>query len=86
MLANLHNYKIKYNLRVAVDESRTTRGDKSYNIGGYKIPIQCRGSLKDISSACKPDFGGILAVAIKKSVTDKVKDELGEKLKDFIKF
>ncbi|MEE9551601.1 MAG: AsmA family protein, partial [Gammaproteobacteria bacterium] len=75
MLANLNNYKIKYNLKVAVDESRTTRGDKSYNIGGYKIPIKCRGLLTDISSACKPDYGGILKIALKKGLLEKLFDK-----------
>jgi len=39
MLANFHDNTIKYNLAIAVDESSATRGEESFNIGGYKVPI-----------------------------------------------
>lgn len=65
-LGNLRNNSIKYDLSVAVVEESTTRGSENYNIGGYAIPIRCRGSLDDLASACEPDYGKLLGVAIQK--------------------
>ena len=80
MLANLHDNTIKYNLQVGVEESRTSRGEKQYNLGGYKIPIKCRGKLNAIESACQPDLEGLAAVALKKGIQEKIEEQLGEKL------
>ena len=89
-LANLHDNTIKYDLKVAVDETSATRGEQRYNIGGYKIPIRCNGKLDHLESACQPDLAGIAKVAVEKGVKDKIKESidenLGEKLKDLIKF
>ncbi len=79
-LGNLRNNSIKYDLSVAVVEGGTTRGDANYNIGGYAIPIRCRGSLDDLASACKPDYGKLLGVAIKKGLLDKLGESIGIEL------
>jgi len=79
-LANLRNNSIKYNLSVAVVEDSATRGEANYNIGGYAIPIRCRGSLDDLASACKPDYGKLLGVAVKKGLLDKLGESIGIKL------
>jgi len=76
-LGNLRNNSIKYDLSVAVVEESTTRGSQNYNIGGYAIPIRCRGSLDDLASACEPDYGKLLGVAIQKGALDKVGDMIG---------
>jgi len=76
-LGNLRNNSIKYDLSVAVVEGGTTRGEANYNIGGYAIPIRCRGSLDDLASACKPDYGKLLGVAIQKGALDKLGEVIG---------
>jgi len=79
-LGNLRNNSIKYDLSVAVVEGGTIRGNENYNIGGYAIPIRCRGSLDDLASACKPDYGKLLGVAIKKGLLDKLGESIGIEL------
>lgn len=81
-LGNLRNNSIKYDLSVAVVEGGTIRGEENYNIGGYAIPIRCRGSLDDLASACKPDYGKLLGVAIKKGLLDKLGESIGIKKTD----
>lgn len=76
-LGNLRNNSIKYDLSVAVVEDRATRGTENYNIGGYAIPIRCRGSLDDLASACEPDYGKLLGVAIQKGALDALGDAIG---------
>jgi len=80
MLANFHDNTIKYNLAIAVDESSATRGEERFNIGGYKVPIKCRGSLDAISTACQPDYAELAKIALQKSVMDKIGDSIGIKL------
>ena len=76
-LGNLRNNSIKYDLSVVVVEESTTRGTENYNIGGYAIPIRCRGSLDDLASACAPDYGKLLSVAIQKGALDALGDAIG---------
>ncbi len=71
-LGNLRNNSIKYNLSVAVVEENVVRGEENYNIGGYVIPIRCRGSLDDLAGACKPDYGKLLSAAVQKGALDKL--------------
>ena len=88
ILANLHNNTMKYDATVRVDEKSATQGEKRYNLGGYKVPIKCRGKMG--GSACKPDVGDLVADLAKREVEKKVKDKLedavGDKLKDLFKF
>lgn len=80
IIANLHDNSMKYDAKVRVDEKRTAAGEKEYNLGGYKVPIKCRGEIG--GSACKPDVGDLIADLAKKQVEDKVKDVIGDKVKD----
>ena len=79
MLANLNDDSIKYDMRVSVDETRTTKGEKTYNIGGYKLPVRCRGQLS--APDCKPDAADIATLLYKKVGKDVLKDALGIKSK-----
>ena len=76
-LGNLRNNSIKYDLSVAVVEDSATRGTDNYNIGGYAIPIRCRGSLDNLAGACAPDYGKLLGVAIQKGALDKLGESIG---------
>jgi AsmA protein len=78
MLVNLNDMTWKYDLKVAVVEASATRGEENYNLGGYEIPIKCRGKVD--SKNCVPDLGGLLAAAGEKMVEDKFKDFLNKKL------
>jgi AsmA protein len=79
MLANLNNGTIKYDMKVAVEETRTTRGEKTYNIGGYKLPVRCRGQFS--APDCKPDAADIATLLYQKGGKDLLKDVLGIKTK-----
>ena len=91
MLANLHNNTVKYDLKLSVAEARQ-EGAGNYNLGGYTVPIQCRGAIE--SPTCLPDFGNILkqvaTSAVTKKIGDKLKDAIGgdagEALKQIFKF
>lgn len=79
MLANLNDGTIKYDMKVAVEETRATRGEKTYNIGGYKLPVRCRGQLS--APDCKPDVADIATLLYQKVGKDVLKDALGIKPK-----
>ncbi|MGR8949262.1 MAG: AsmA family protein [Gammaproteobacteria bacterium] len=92
MIANLHDNSIKYDAKVRVDEKSATQGEKNYNLGGYKVPIKCRGRIS--GAACQPDIGDLVGELAKSQVKEQVKekledalgDKVGDKLKDLFKF
>ncbi|MGE4615803.1 MAG: AsmA-like C-terminal region-containing protein, partial [Gammaproteobacteria bacterium] len=78
MLANLHNNTLKYNLKLGVSEARKGADGGDYNLGGYSVPIKCRGAIE--SPTCLPDFGDIIKQVAKSAITK----EIGKKLQDAI--
>ena len=76
-LVDLSNNHIDYDLSIVATEQSVTRGEEHYNIGGYQIPIKCRGTLENIASACKPDFAKLLSDVAKKAVVEKIGDKIG---------
>jgi len=64
-------------MKVAVVEKTATSADERYNLGGYDIPIRCRGLVTQIDTACAPDYGGLLGAAVKKGVLEKLGESLG---------
>lgn len=78
IVANLHNNTIKYDAKVIVDASSAQRGESNYNLGGYTVPIRCRGKLG--ADACKPDIGDLVAEIGKSAV----KKEVGKQLEKAI--
>ncbi|MGE0387622.1 MAG: AsmA family protein [Gammaproteobacteria bacterium] len=54
LIANLVTRQVNYDLAVGVDKSRQTYAQQSYNLGGYTIPVRCRGTLSD--PGCGPDY------------------------------
>lgn len=92
VVADLRNDTMKYDAKVSVDSGTTQRGESTYNLGGYTVPIRCRGKLG--ADACKPDIGDIVAEigksAIKKEIGKKLEDAIGgdagEALKKLFKF
>lgn len=89
MLANLADHTIKYDARVIVDETSAEQGASQYNLGGYAIPIRCRGEIG--GSSCLPDFGELAKNAAAKAVKDKLKEKLedsgaGKALKKLLNF
>ncbi|MBT8446962.1 MAG: AsmA family protein, partial [Gammaproteobacteria bacterium] len=77
ILADLNTNTINYGLRLSVDESTVERGTERYNLGGFSIPIDCRGSIS--APNCQPDYQEIVAKALQRVVTDKLGDLLGGK-------
>jgi hypothetical protein len=77
-LANLNNETIQYDMKVNVDETSATRGEKRYNIGGYEIPVKCRGQLS--KPDCKPDLGDIAKVLLQKGGEEKLRGLLEKSL------
>lgn len=92
IVANLHNDTMKYDAQVAVDQGALQRGESNYNIGGYTVPIRCRGKLG--ADACKPDAGNIIAEigknALQKEVGKQIEKAIGgdagKALKNLLKF
>lgn len=78
MLINLNDETWKYDLKAEADSSSVTSGDERYNIGGYSLPIKCRGKIAD--KKCVPDAGKIAKELLKGVVQDKVQDAIGDKL------
>lgn len=82
MLANLHDNSLKYDLKLTVDATRTSSGTANYNLGGYAVPIQCRGKIDEPS--CLPDLGDILKQVAITAAKKQVEDAIGDKLKDAV--
>jgi hypothetical protein len=79
MLVNLNDNSIKYDLKLAVTEQRTSTATDTYKLGGYEVPIACRGMVN--SPSCLPDFGHILGDVAKDAAKKKIEKALGKKLK-----
>ncbi len=75
ILANLNDNTIKYGLRLSVDESSAQQGTQRYNLGGFSIPIDCRGYIS--APNCQPDYEEIVAKAVKRVVEDKLGELIG---------
>lgn len=78
MLINLNDETWKYDLKAAVDAASATSGDQRYNIGGYSLPIKCRGKIADMK--CLPDEGEIAREVLKGVAQEKVQEAIGDKL------
>ena len=78
ILADLQNNKVKYDMTVAVDEQ--AKGEVKYNLGGYTIPIACRGDIANPS--CLPDFGQLLEKMVKDAATKEIKKKLDDAIGD----
>lgn len=79
MLVNLNDKTIKYDLQLAVAEQRSNSAGKVYKLGGYDVPIACRGRVDRPS--CLPDFGHILGAVAKDAAKKKIEKALGKQLK-----
>jgi hypothetical protein len=82
MLANLHDNTLKYDLELGVTEQRTQAGTAHYNLGGYDVPIQCRGQIEEPS--CLPDFGQIMAQVVKGAAKKEVEKAVGKQLEKIL--
>ena len=58
--------------------ARTARGEETFNIGGYGVPIQCRGSFE--KPRCLPDADQIAKALFKQTGEEKLKGLLEKKL------
>lgn len=79
MLVNLNDNSLKYDLTLAVAEQRTATATNTYKLGGYEVPIACRGQVD--SPSCLPDFGHILGAVAKDAAKKKIEKAVGKKLK-----
>ncbi|MCC6710139.1 MAG: AsmA family protein [Gammaproteobacteria bacterium] len=82
MLVNLNDNTIKYDLSLGVTEQRTTTATNTFKLGGYEVPIACRGQVD--SPSCLPDFGHILGDVAKDAAKKKIEKAVGKKLKGLI--
>ena len=87
MLANLNDMTIKYDSKIAVDAASAEQGTERFNLGGYEVPIRCRGEISGRS--CLPDLADIAknaaTAAVKEKVKEKVKEAVGGKAGDALK-
>lgn len=79
MLVNLNDNSIKYDLTLGVTEQRTTTATNTFKLGGYEVPIACRGLLD--SPSCLPDFANILAAVAKDAAKKNIEKAVGKQLK-----
>ena len=92
VLANLNDMTIHYDTRISIDEGQVEKGAKQYKLGGYVIPLRCRGVISGTS--CLPDLGELAKTAATNAVKEKVKQKLekavgggaGKALKNLLKF
>jgi uncharacterized protein involved in outer membrane biogenesis len=70
MLLNLNDETWKYDLYAKADATRTTQGEKTFNLGDYGVPIKCRGKI--IEKSCIPDAGEILKTIGKDLLLDAI--------------
>jgi hypothetical protein len=75
MLVDLKNDAIDYRLQADVDKSRVTRGEEDYDLGGYGVPIRCRGTLTE--PGCLPDIEQIGKAVVKDYATTAIQRALG---------
>ncbi|NKB36401.1 MAG: AsmA family protein [Gammaproteobacteria bacterium] len=69
-LARLTDMTWKYKLKAGVDERSVAKNNETYNVGGYKIDINCRGKLDP--NNCKPDAFKLAGEAVQKLLLDKI--------------
>jgi AsmA protein len=79
MLVNLNDNSLKYDLTLAVAEQTTSSASNTYKLGGYEVPIACRGQIE--SPSCLPDFGHILGAVAKDAAKKKIEKAVNKKLK-----
>lgn len=92
MLANLNDMTIKYDSKIAVDAASAEQDSQRYNLGGYVVPIRCRGEIS--GKSCLPDLADLAKTAATAAVKEKVKEKLqdavggkaGDALKKLLKF
>ena len=80
LLANLNDMSWNYDLLLSVNETTASTESERYNIGGYSIPAKCKGLIAN--KRCVPDVGSLLTTIFKKSLQDKLFEEIGLKKKD----
>ncbi len=78
ILANLNDGSMSMDLQVSVDASTVTSAENEYDLGGYTLPIVCRGAVS--SPSCRPNAEKILKRALEKAVTNKLGDLLQRRL------
>jgi len=82
-LVNLANDTIAFNLIALVDENPAT-DERAYDIGGYRLPIACTGTLNNPS--CLPDIQAIIAgavsSAVQRSLTDLLQRAVGNEAQE----
>lgn len=87
MLANLNDMTIKYDSKISVDAASAEQDTHRYNLGGYSVPIRCRGEIS--GKSCLPDLGELAkaaaTAAVKKKVEEKLQDAVGGKAGDALK-
>ncbi len=70
VLARLSDMSWNYNLKAGVSERSVAKGEETYNVGGYKIDINCSGKLDP--NNCKPDAFKLAGEAVQKMLLDKL--------------
>jgi len=74
ILLNLNDNSLDYDLETSVDRATATRGEEEYDIGGYSVPIACRGNVD--SPVCTPDVEAIVRRALGNEIERRVGDFL----------
>lgn len=74
VLLDLNDNSIAYDLDASVDRATATTATEEYDIGGYTVPIACRGNVE--SPSCTPDIEAILRRALGNEIERRLGDFL----------
>lgn len=77
-LVDLGLETIDFRLLVEIDEATVTSSETEYDLGGYSLPIACRGSID--GPRCLPDAEQIIAAAVTTAVQERLGNFLQERL------
>lgn len=77
-LVDLNDDTINYNLIATVEPGTATSNDEQFDIGGYELPIACKGSINNPS--CLPDAQQIIRAAVTNEVQQRIGDFIQDRL------
>jgi len=79
---NLKSESIGLNLSLEVPPSRENTRKEAYNLGGYVVPVTCKGNLQN--PGCKPDLEPLLKTIVKNKAQKQIEKIIGNKIRDAI--
>ena len=80
--ANLIKEQLQLDLALAVPQSRVQGEGRSYNLGGYSIPLRCNGDFQN--PGCKPNLQPLVKDIVKIKAKKEIEKVISKKIKGAI--